>query len=53
MTDQKQIEQQEQDELHDLDVPDEQAEDVKAGTVAASGSDISPWTTTHGNTRRP
>jgi hypothetical protein len=41
-----------EDELRDLDVPEEQVEEVKGGNLSASGSDISPWTTTHGDNRR-
>ena len=47
MADEKQNEQQE-DELRDLDVPDERAEDVKGGNAAVSGTNMSLWTTTHG-----
>jgi hypothetical protein len=49
MADKKHNEQQEQEELRDLDVPEEQAEHVTGGNVAASGSNMSPWTTTHGH----
>jgi hypothetical protein len=48
MADNEQNEQHEPDELRDLDVPDEDDDDVNGGNVARSGSDISPWTTTHG-----
>jgi hypothetical protein len=51
MADETQDEQHEQEELRDLDVPEEHAESVKGGNVAAAGSDISPWTTTHGGGR--
>jgi hypothetical protein len=50
IADMKQTERHEQEELRDLDVPERQAEDAKGGNVAASGTDMRPWTTTHGGT---
>ena len=50
MASKTQTERPEQDELRDLDVPEGQADDVKGGNVAASGTDMRPWTTTHGGT---